>query len=65
MKAGNNYLALLRNFTETPKAVYAAVCVSLANRLGADFAEVERMINEEWAILHEAEIVPQKPLKSK
>lgn len=64
MKTINNYTGLLKGYEETPKAVYAAIAVSLATRSGIELSEAERMIKEEWEALYDAGIVPQKP-KSK
>lgn len=63
MKKGNEYLGPLDSFEKTPKAVYAAIAVSFANRFGIDLKEANAAINEEWQALYEAGIIPQKPIK--
>lgn len=64
MKVKNNYVeALGRMYAATPKAVFAAIAFSFANRLflKSEGTEVADMLREEWRVLHENGIVPQKP----
>lgn len=64
MGTRNNYTQALGNFfTVTPKAVFAAVAFSFANRLFAksEGTEVADIILEEWQTLYANGIVPQKP----
>lgn len=63
MKVGNEYLRTLNNYEKTPKAVYAAIAVSFANRFGLSLGEADNAIYEEWQALYEAGIIPQKPVK--
>lgn len=60
----NEYAELLPNFDKIPKSVLAAIAVSFALRHNnEDLNGVEQDIIREWAILHNNEIVPQKPIK--
>ena len=68
VKMGNDYATLLDDdFDRIPKAVFAAIAVSFAHRIigeGSDeerFAQVRRVIREEWAALYGNGIVPQVP----
>ena len=64
MKTGNEYADQFgRLYARIPKAVFAAVAFSFMSGAGED---VERGITEflnEWRVLHENGIVPQKPPK--
>lgn len=65
-KKSNSYERVLTlNFYERiPKAVLAAIAVSYASRqTNEDFTKVQAEILNEWRCLHEAGIVPQKPIK--
>lgn len=59
----NEYANALPDYDRTPKAVYAAVALSLATQVGqcAEFSEAHALILEEWRILHGNGIVPQCP----
>ena len=60
----NTYIWRYPNFDKTPKAVIAAIAFSLAMRLCEDdFIKASQMVAEEWGILHQNNIVPQKPRK--
>lgn len=48
-------------FHRAPKAVHAAVAVSMLTAGGDYLAEARERFIEEWQTLHEAGIVPQKP----
>jgi hypothetical protein len=48
-------------YGRTPKAVFAAVAVSMVTNGGDHLNNARRLFLEEWWILHEAGIVPQKP----
>lgn len=72
MKAMNDYAASLSAefYSKTPKAVFAAIAVSLANQcneagIDAIWDENEQALDAlllaEWTALHNAGIVPQKP----
>jgi len=65
-KRRNEYISALGNFyARTPKAVFAAIAFSYANRLFAksEGTEVVDCLAEEWRVLHENGIVPQKARK--
>ncbi|AIR07141.1 hypothetical protein JT31_21760 [Cedecea neteri] len=65
MKIKNDYARTFPDFEVTPKAVVAAIAMSLALRLCEDnFDDAQKLISDEWASLHTAEIVPQKPKRS-
>lgn len=59
----NEYQKLLgEDFDKIPKAVLAAIAISLANRITSDnFEESLAVVRSEWWILYENKIVPQKP----
>lgn len=66
VKTENEYQkAISANLYEkTPKAVFAAIAVSLlANYAGIDFENIDNAILDEWAILNRNGIVPQKAAK--
>jgi len=46
---------------DTPKAVWAAIAVSLATQGGDRLTEARALILAEWEVLHANGIVPQKP----
>ena len=65
MKTYNEYSGLFPDFDKTPKAVIAAIALSLARRLNEDNwdkAKLEIML--EWSTLYKCGIVPQKPIRS-
>lgn len=65
MKIGNEYAQQLKaGYAKTPKAVLAAVVVSLlVERSGEeDFDGVLDDFVQEWAVLYQNGIVSQKPL---
>ncbi len=58
----NEYASQYPNFDKTPKAVIAAVAWSLALRVvGDDTDAAKALLRDEWGILHDCGIVPQKP----
>lgn len=70
----NEYLALAgaRFYDRTPKAVFAALAISFAMRIGDDedsmpqphdMDRIEAILLEEWRILNVNGIVPQKAPK--
>lgn len=62
MKQTNKHAMAYPEYSETPKAVIAAVAYSLALMLNEDNEErAAALLREEWLVLHEAGIVPQKP----
>ena len=50
-------------YEQTPKAVLAAIVVSLLSCGGDRMEDVEEGLRAEWEALHVAGIVPQKPPK--
>lgn len=59
-KLSNEYAALLgKLYTETPKAVFAALAISALTR--GELDKAEQAILAEWLTLHENGIVPQAP----
>jgi len=64
-KTHNDYAAELGPlFEDMPKAVIAAIAVSMASGGGSDMDAARAQIADEWRILHLNGIVPQKPSKS-
>ena len=67
VKIGNEYAAVFAKLYErTPKAVFAAVALSFADRLKDESIEGDSRVSvflDEWRILNENGIVPQKPPK--
>lgn len=62
MKQTNGYALAYPEYHETPKAVIAAIAYSLALILNEDNEDrAVALLREEWMVLHEAGIVPQKP----
>ena len=63
MKITNEYVdSLGRLYSDTPKAVFAALCVSLLIRLDGEGRELHNdAILDEWLALYQNGIVPQKP----
>jgi hypothetical protein len=57
----NAYVDACPMLGKTPKAVIAAVVVSLLSNGGDELAHVSTRFLREWRILHENHIVPQKP----
>lgn len=68
-KKSNEYADLIsrRLYEETPKAVLAALLVSFIDRCSGGnlegWADMDKALLEEWDILHQNGIVPQKPPK--
>lgn len=64
---GNEYAAQLgKLYEQTPKAVFAAIAYSFADRLDGEAPTPNRiaeMLVEEWLALSTAGIIPQKPPK--
>ncbi len=61
MKKSNEYALRFPNFAETPKAVIAAIAMSLARMIEEDNADRAcRRIRDEWDMLYENGIVPQR-----
>ena len=63
MKVHNEYSQVFGpSYDKTPKAVYAAIALSLANRLmGDNFDLATKEVFREWSTLHENGIIPQSP----
>jgi hypothetical protein len=58
----NEYQKIYPAFDDTPKAVVGAVAYSLALRLcNNNHEQAAALLRDEWAALHAAGIVPQKP----
>ena len=66
LKKSNNYSEVIGDhlYAAIPKAVLAAVVVSLLSNGGDHFEDVEAKLVEEWGALHVAGIVPQRPPKA-
>lgn len=64
MKKSNEYQWALSQkvFDKTPKSVFAAIAVSTLTSGGDYLEHAEPRLLEEWWILYENGIVPQKPL---
>ncbi len=60
-KTTNEYAQQLENYDAIPKAVLAAIAVSALTCGGDYLDEATRRINNEWQVLFDAGIVPQKP----
>jgi hypothetical protein len=66
MKQMNEYANVLGElYRQTPKAVLAAVVVSLLSNGGDEFEQVSGRFLAEWHTLHDNGIVPQPPAKPK
>ena len=66
LKTLNSYQAAFPNYDKTPKAVIAAIAVSLALKLHEDaFDYAVYEISKEWTALYNAGIVPQKPKRER
>ena len=64
MKVLNEYAEAIPFYSDTPKAVFAAIALSLARRLNEDdYAQAIREIHMEWNALYRAGVVPQEPLE--
>jgi len=63
LKRLNEYQGALSSdfYRLCPKAVFAAIAVSLASDGGDSLEEAEQNIKSEWWILYQNGIVPQKP----
>ena len=62
MKKRNSYQEAISSklYEETPKAVFAAIAVSLlANLSGVEFEKIDAAILDEWRTLNANGIVPQ------
>jgi hypothetical protein len=65
VKTTNEYAKKFPDFDRTPKAVIAALCWSLAERLHGNYDDGtngEEIIRDEWIALHANGIVPQRPI---
>lgn len=63
MKKSNEYQQVLSPefFDKCPKAVFAALAVSFGTNGGDYLEEAEQRLLDEWQILYDHGIVPQKP----
>lgn len=62
MKSKNSYALTLGDlYARTPKAVFAAIAVSALTSGGDCISEARARLLEEWKILYDNGIVPQKP----
>jgi len=58
----NEYAAALRGlYATTPKAVFAAVAVSVLTGCRDDLGEARELMVKEWRLLHGLGIIPQAP----
>jgi len=63
-KVSNPYAQLIAGYSDTPKAVFAAVAFSLAMRLSEDDPRAAvKLLSAEWETLHRSGIVPQRPVR--
>lgn len=63
-KVTNEYAKAVADiYADTPKAVFAAIAVSLATCGGDHIDEAVNNILIEWRILHDNGIVPQPPIR--
>lgn len=65
IKKSNEYAQEFPNYTGTPKAVIAAIALSLAQRIVDSGQEPADVIREEWTALYDNGVVPQKPPATK
>lgn len=66
LKLSNEYARAIVDYGRIPKAVLAAVAYSFASRIISDGDSptmIEAAIMDEWVVLHQNGIVPQKPPK--
>lgn len=66
MKTTNEYQKVIdpKLYKQMPKAILAAIAVSLARRLnGESFDETSNTLYTEWITLNQNGIIPQKPIK--
>jgi hypothetical protein len=62
LKKRNEYVNGFKNYDKIPKSVWAAIAISLANRIHGDDKQKARYeIFLEWSILHQNGIIPQRP----
>jgi hypothetical protein len=63
IKVENEYSLAIsgRLFASTPKAVFAAIAVSMLTAGGDSMERVNELILKEWQALYDNGIVPQKP----
>jgi hypothetical protein len=62
-KIHNEYAAQIKPYGKVPKAVFAAIAVSVLTSGGSDLDQAEELLINEWWTLHENGIVPQKPYR--
>jgi hypothetical protein len=61
IKRGNCYAAQIRGYDKIPKAVLAAIAVSYASGGGDWLENASDNVLNEWRILYNNGIVPQRP----
>jgi hypothetical protein len=61
IKTSNEYARAVNCYDEIPKAVWAAIAISVLTCGGDCLDEANERVMQEWLALHEAGIVPQKP----
>jgi hypothetical protein len=62
----NELMSGFPDFDRTPKSVIAAIAVSFAAlQSDGDFEKAKELIRQEWFLLHQGRVVPQKPPKAK
>ncbi len=67
-KVTNEYVDALdgRLYSDTPKSVWAAIAISLLNRMdGEGVWQGNDAVIEEWTALYQNGIIPQKPPQEK
>lgn len=64
-KTLNAYATAVPEYRDIPKAVWAAIAVSALTCGGDHLAEARERVRNEWRVLHENGIVPQKPPNEK
>jgi len=62
-KTMNEYALQLGELYEAPKAVIAAIAVSLLSCGGDQLSQAKERFVKEWQTLNENGIIPQKPIK--
>lgn len=57
----NEYVLAVPEYNDIPKAVWAAIAVSALTTGGELINDARERVFNEWTILHQNGIVPQKP----
>jgi hypothetical protein len=64
MKKLNQYALSIPDYSRIPKAVFAAIALSFAERLSDESLAVNTLFLE-WQCLHSNGIIPQVPVRDK